>query len=133
MGNLKDLHTKFSTKYPEEKISLTSFRLLRPQQCIPVGAKGTHNVCVCKIHGNIRLKLNGLKREFLKKKFDFTTKYRDYLKKIICSTPTDECYLENCKKCPGPKEVIEDLKENLRKCKIDSITFNQWVTTDRLN
>lgn len=85
--------------------------MLRPKECISVGAKGTHNVCVCKIHGNIRLKQRGLKEEFFRKKFNYQTTYRDILKDMICSNTTADCYLLKCKNCPGVEKVLQVLKE----------------------
>lgn len=131
MADVQDLHANFLKKYPTLKISLAAFRALRPRQCIPVGAKGTHNVCVCKIHGNIRLKMRGLKEEFARKKFNFETPYRDYLKKMVCSKSKDDCFLAICKKCPGAKKALKDLEKIMQQFKIKNVNFNQWLTTDR--
>ena len=78
LDDIEKLHDSFLKQYPDERISLSAFRLLRPQECISVGAKGTHNVCVCKIHGNFKLKLNGLKQEFARKNLDFSTSSHEY-------------------------------------------------------
>ena len=91
------MHADFLVKFPDIKISLSTFIVLRPPQCILAGPKGTHNVCVCKIHGNIRLKLNGLKQELLRKKISFDVTYRDYLNDMVCSNVTADCFLSNCK------------------------------------
>lgn len=131
LGDLEELHANFLEKNPDFLISLSAFRALRPPQCEMVGAKGTHNVCVCKIHGNIRLKQIALKEEFFSKKFNFQDKYKDYLEGMICSAPTFNCYLGDCKKCPGSKKALQKLEATLQHYKIESISFNQWLTTDR--
>lgn len=131
MGDLGSLHANFLQKYPNLKISLSSFVALRPQQCIPVGAKGTHNVCVCKTHENIRLKMKGLRDEFARKKFNYQTTYRDFFKAMICPHPTADCYLLNRKNCPGTEGIRKDLTETLQKYNIQNVSFNQWLTTDR--
>lgn len=131
LGNLDALHAEFVKENPHLKISVSAFTALRPEQCIPVGAKGTHNVCVCKIHGNIRLKMRGLKEEFLRKKFDYQDTYRDYLEAMVCSKPTADCFFGNCKNCPGTVKILNDLKESLQRHGIESVSFNQWLTTDR--
>ena len=118
-------------KFPDLKISLAAFTALRPPQCILAGPKGTHNVCVCKIHGNIRLKFNGLKQELLRKKFDFKKTYRDYLNDMVCLNATGDCFLSNCKSCPNSVIILDELKEILQSCSVEKITFNQWLTTDR--
>ena len=111
MGDINNLHSNFLNKDPDIQISLSAFRVLRPQQCIPVGAKDTHNVCVCKIYGNIRLKLRGLKEEFVRKNFDFKTTYHDYLKDMICNNPSADCFFENCSDCSGTIKIMKDLKK----------------------
>lgn len=131
LENIETLHTNFLTKNPNEQISLSAFRALRPQECIPVGAKSTHNVCVCKTHGNIRLKLKGLKEEFCKKKFKYETSYQDYLKQTVCESSSADCFLGSCEKCPGTTKIIKDLKSLLRNQRIKQISYNQWITTDR--
>lgn len=131
LGNLDNLHSAFLNKHPNSRISLSAFKALRPQQCIPVGPKGTHNVCVCKIHGNIRLKHKGLKEELARKHFNLQYTYRDFFKAMICLNPTADCYLSKCKNCPGPDEIFSDIREALRTYNIENISFNQWLTTDR--
>lgn len=58
--NLNELYQNYKRKYPNDKISLSKFCSLRPQHCITVGCRGTHSVCVCKIHQNVKLMLNAL-------------------------------------------------------------------------
>lgn len=130
MGDLEDRHKDFLKKNLEVSISFSAFRALRSSQCRPVSAKSTHNVCVCRIHGNIRLKQKGLKK-FLRKKFNYQNKYRDYLKDMICSNPSPNCYLGQCKRFPGAEKAPENLKATLEQYKIKSVSFNQWLTTDR--
>lgn len=110
---------------------MSAFQGLKPKQCIPVGAKGTHNVCVCKIHGNARLKLRGLKEEFARKKIKFQTKSSDFLKGMVCPNASTECYLKSCSKCPGAKKALQDLKATMKQAKLKNVAYNQWLTTDR--
>lgn len=71
--NIHDLHTKFEAAFPDEKIGLTKFQALRPRECISAGPSGTLNVCVCKIHQNMKVQFNGFKNE-LKKRESFSPK-----------------------------------------------------------
>lgn len=131
LGNLSDLHKMFLTKYPDEKVSLSAFSILRPPQCILAGPKGTHNVCVCKTHENMRQKFVGLKNELTLKKVEFKNSYRDYFKIINCDEPNSICFLRKCSQCPRGIEVFGELKSTLQKADVRTITFSQWVTTDR--
>ena len=51
--NLRELHLLLK----EEKISVSfsEFCKLRPKNCIIAGASGTHLVCVCTVHQNVKL------------------------------------------------------------------------------
>lgn len=57
--NLQELHRSFQEKHPNYKISLTKFAELRPKHCVLAGSSGTHTVCVCVLHQNVKLLLNG--------------------------------------------------------------------------
>lgn len=127
LGYLDDLHAELVKENPHLKISVSAFRVLRPEQCIPVGAKGTHNVCECKIHGNIRLQMRGLKEEFLRKKFNYQDTYRHYLKAMVCSEASVDCFCGNCKNCPGTEKILNDLKESLERHGIESVSFNNGL------
>lgn len=65
--NIQEIHKKFTDAYPDEKIGLSKFQKLRPRECISAGKSGTHNVCVCKIHQNLKLQLTGFKNELKKR------------------------------------------------------------------
>ena len=66
------------------------------------GASGTHTVCVCTIHQNVKLML-------LATKVPQVPTYHDCLSKMLCDSPLPACYIGKCAKCPG----IEDFKEYL--------------------
>lgn len=58
-GNLKDVYQQFISENKETKISFSKFCSLRPKHCIFAGSGGTHNVCLCPIHENMRLTILG--------------------------------------------------------------------------
>ena len=60
LGNLKELYQAFKNEYPTLHIGFTKFAELRPKHCILAGASGTHAVCVCTIHQNVKLMLEGV-------------------------------------------------------------------------
>lgn len=59
LGNLKDIFRKFRQENPDVKIGLSKFCSFRPSHCILAGSGGTHIVCVCPIHENMRLMASG--------------------------------------------------------------------------
>lgn len=60
MVTIPELFEEFKLSYPDIKISLSSFHLLRPKECIPVGRGVYHNTCACVIHENFDLMLGAL-------------------------------------------------------------------------
>ena len=58
--NLKELYQDFKQKHPTERIGFSKFAEFRPKHCIIAGTSGTHSVCVCTIHQNVKLMLNGI-------------------------------------------------------------------------
>lgn len=57
--NLKELYEAFKQKYSNDVISFSKFASLRPPHCILAGSSGTHTTCVCTVHQNVKLMLDG--------------------------------------------------------------------------
>lgn len=49
----------------------------------------------------------------------------------MCSAPTEECYLGNCKTCPGTNELTEVLEQLFEDHHITDIKYKEWVTLPR--
>ena len=110
LSNLKELYQQFKEKYPLEKIGFSKFAALRPQHCILAGASGTHAVCVCTIHQNVKLMMIGGKIGELSSEDDIPLKeYGHCLARIICNPPQPDCYFWIYCSCSG----ISNLKEHL--------------------
>lgn len=59
--DLKELFQCFRDEYPEEKVGFSKFASLRPKNCVLAGTSGTHTICVCILHQNIKLMMLGNK------------------------------------------------------------------------
>lgn len=129
--NLKEAHVFFKEKYPEAKVQFSKFAQLRPKYCILPGATGTHSVCVCSIHQNVKLMVDGSSLVRLTSDNLKISSYNDCLAYIVCNPPTHDCYLQRCELCPGCDHIIEQFKLIYEEKMIDSISYKQWVTTDR--
>ena len=57
--NLRELYQAFKEEHSEINIGFTKFSVLRPANCILAGSSGTHSVCVCAYHQNVKLLLIG--------------------------------------------------------------------------
>ncbi|KAF2901339.1 hypothetical protein ILUMI_04845 [Ignelater luminosus] len=140
MCNIDELYQQFKSEYPDTKVGLTKFFTLRPKQCIFAGDSGTHVVCVCIYHQNVKLILNGGDIPSLTSESVIPlTSYKDCLKKMMCPNPTPICHLmtqkapsnERCSNCPGLTEIREHLKTIFDENQITSVQFSTWIGTDR--
>lgn len=57
--NLSELYESFKMQHVDINIGFSKFCDLRPQHCVPVGADGTHATCLCQLHQNVALMLQG--------------------------------------------------------------------------
>ena len=89
----------FKDRYSDETIGFSKFACLHPKHCILAGASGTHSVCVCTIHQNVKLMMLGVKLPDLTVSDDVF--YHHCIAQMICNPPLPECYLGACSVCPG--------------------------------
>lgn len=127
--NLRELYLKFKEQHPELKIGFSKFAECRPQYCVLAGASGTHSVCVCVYHQNVKLLLSGLKNSGVS--LEKMNTYKDCIAQIVCKDPTPQCYLNNCHNCPGVDQLKNELVLFLENSDIKDIKFQMWQTTDR--
>lgn len=124
--NIKELYVEFQKAYPTVKIGISKFFQLRPKWCITVGTAGTHSVCVCMIHQNVKLMLAGIS---VKKE-----EYKTLISKTVCNMEEKECMLHSCDACPGQAGATEYLWQILTEKDThpdDEVEFQQWVHIDR--
>lgn len=130
--DIKVLHSMFKEKYPQYPIGFSKFAELRPKWCVVAGASGTHSVCVCTTHQNVKLMIDAINLKNLTK--DCETEigdYKDCIKFILCKKPTTACHLLECKKCPDMEEFSILVLELLEKNNIQQVIFSTWTSTDR--
>ncbi|KAJ8677176.1 hypothetical protein QAD02_012963 [Eretmocerus hayati] len=128
--NLKECYQSFKDEHPEVSVGFSRFAEALPPYVILAGATGTHTVCVCKIHKNFKLLIHALDLESIDdqlRKWD----YKDILARIICSSPTHECYLRKCLSCPDIHVIVHEITRMLRRESINVITSKQWTNVDR--
>jgi hypothetical protein len=123
--NLNELYENYRMKYPEDKVGLSKFCMLRPQECVTVGCRGTHSVCVCTIHQNVKLMVSVLPGG--------AGDYHDLMKCLVCSTDEKLCMIHRCANCPNSEALrnyLESLFEGSNDNVSDQIHYKQWVTVD---
>ncbi len=126
LWNLSDAYEIFCREFPEVKISFSKFAYLRPKECILAGTSGSHNVCVCMTHENVRLMCKpvgailGLKSE------------RDLLEKISCTKKSFLCAKNKCNDCQELEATFkQDAMNKLFQDSAREIYYNQWLMQDR--
>lgn len=131
LSNLKEAYIIFKEKYPQMKVGFSKFAELRPKHCVLVGKSGTHSVCVCTTHQNIKLMIENSQLGKLTNG-EFAT-YKNFLAKVLCNPPSIDCIMGDCTSCPGTDELKNTLENVLEENMIENVTFRQWVTVDRCN
>ena len=122
----------FKDEHPEERIGFSKFASLRPKHCILAGASGTHSVCVCTYHQNVKLMLHGARlSEMVGSDSSLFKSYDHCIARVICNPPQPKCYLNECRQCPGVATIKASLLNLLDENTIDNITYQQWVNVDR--
>lgn len=121
--NLNELFVLFKKENPDCKIGRSKFCQLRPKWCILAGASGTHNVCVCPYHQNVKLMIDGAK---------LAVDYKDLIDLIVCNSENYSCMVGKCEECPG-KEVLTDVFSSSDEYELmpDEITYKKWIVADR--
>ena len=95
--NLKEAYRHFKDTFPTEKVGFSKFAELRPKHCVLAGSSGTHSVCVCTIHQNVKLMMHGAK--LFNMKYDdisLETYHHCLAHLIICNPPLPICYMGSC-------------------------------------
>lgn len=133
LGNLREIYKHFKDTYPSVNIGFSKFAELRPKNCVIAGSSGTHCVCVCTLHQNIKLMIIGanLQKIKLKENEKSLDSYKSCISKIVCNPPNKDCYLNKCDNCPKINSFKDALQEALEEEMIENITYKQWMSVDR--
>ena len=102
------MYCEFKDKNPDKKVGFSKFAELRPRHCVLAGASGTHSVCVCTIHQNIKLMMYNVRLSTL-------PTYHYCLARIMCNPP------RYCKVQRGAYNEND----------MDQIIYKQWISTNR--
>ena len=125
---VKQLYAAFKSKYASEenvKIGISKFHALRPKWCISAGKSGTHAVCCCTIHENVKLLCDAL---------SCAVNYKDIVSLAICNIESRSCYLLKCDLCPSYDYMKAYLLGYFPDYDVDdelTVTFKEWVCVDR--
>lgn len=133
LSNLSELYQLFKEKYPRNRLGFSKFCQLRPKNCILAGGSGTHTVCVCTTHQNVKLMMSSIGFSSISWDGDSSPlkSYHSCLAKIMCNPPSQECWMNECKQCPGVEPLHDALVNQFEDNLVDEVTYKQWITVDR--
>ena len=103
------------------KISFLKFASLHQKWCITVGPKGSHSLCVCCIHQNVKLVLSAANLE---------KDYHDLLEMIVCDRDSKECMVHRCPSCPGIDNLVGFLRRSFLSNRMDNDTEGESSEED---
>ena len=114
---LKEAYASFKEQFPNDKIGFSKFAELRPKECVLPGSAGTHSVCVCTTHQNMKLMFIGSNIEVLTKDTEMElSSPQDCLIYMQCNPPSKFCYLGLCEECCGEDRLKTHCKSYLFVC-----------------
>ena len=120
MYDLKDLYQNWMKDTRCDVIpSLTFFSQLRPKECIFAGDTGTHNICVCLVHQNVKLKLASM---------NVKKSYKEVIEVGVCSMDNSDCMFHKCIQCPnkdGIRKLLFSTETDNSRC----IKYSNWIYT----
>ncbi|CAF2174414.1 unnamed protein product [Rotaria magnacalcarata] len=152
--NLKEAYQSFKEKHPALKIGFSKFAELRPKECVLPGSSGTHSVCICTKHQNVKLMMAAIEKVFkyvnyqehvqfplsaessmlhdtLQLDTSYICHYSHCLALLQCNPPQESCFLGKCTNCPEKKSFTDLLTAVFDRTGLDEIEFRQWISTDR--
>lgn len=132
--NLREAYKLFKTKHPSLKVGFSKFAELRPKECILAGGAGTHSVCVCTIHQNIKLMIVGSGLSCCTEGEEIhLSDYTSCLAATTCNEKSIDCFFhDQCSDCNSlSNNFAEYLETIFEKHMIDDISYQRWISTDR--
>lgn len=132
MMDMRELYASYKKINPDVKIGYSTFLKLKPKHIILPGASGTHAVCVCTKHENVKMMLDaiGIKKLTLNCETPISD-YKDCLRLLTCENPSRKCHFNQCEECPDVKVFGDKINDLLEKTGATDVEYGHWTSTDR--
>ena len=118
---LKELYTEFKKQNPK---GFAKFCVIRPKWSIIFASKGSHTVCVCSYHQNVKLLCSTISGNL---------DYKEYMNLCVCDLADPNSMFHLCELCPDitilTNYLINIFEDNYSDDD-DKINYKQWVATD---
>ena len=126
---VKELYSAFKRKYADQenvKIGISKFSSLRPKWCVTAGASGTHSVCCCTIHENVKLLCDSINSKIT---------YKSLMSLAVCDLQSRDCCMLKCNLCPTVDYVKAYILSFFPGYESEGddiiVSFKEWVSVDR--
>ncbi|XP_058789571.1 uncharacterized protein LOC131663272 [Phymastichus coffea] len=117
----KDLYNSWKEITTQSSIPcLAFFCQLQPPYCFFAGEPGTHNICVCSTHDNVKLKTAAVNPKI---------SYREAIAASVCSTNNKCCMFRKCNSCPSQDSVYQFLSDGIDIESMRNVKYTIWSTT----
>lgn len=126
MFPIKEVHGMFCLENPDEKIGLSKFSSLRPNNVLSC-QKMPHNVCCCQIHENMRGCLKALQKS--DPCFEDLMTDNAMHKNFVCDDSTEDCFLNRCGSCNSSARLKN--KASVVMNPLGMISWSKWVKANK--
>ena len=121
----------FRSVHPDQKIGFSKFAELRPEECILVGPSGTHTVCVCREHENVKLMVNAGMLNKIQMGGVYLLTYKHCIAQLCCNPPSISCIRRTCEACPKASVFADKLTDAYEEMHVDKVEYRKWSKQDR--
>ena len=118
--NIMEAYQLFKTGNPEVQLGKSRFFDFRPKH-VQVMANIPHNVCICKVHGNIDSLLEGLSKVFP----ECPRSGRSLIEAQVCQRKSDKCMLGACMICANNQFTLNLSNDDESEDEM-SIKWRRW-------
>lgn len=132
--NINEAYQMFKKMNENVKVGVSKFASVRPRECRPpLEVLGTHSVCVCLYHQNVKLTIDALRKNMQLPDHllqgDEGKQYRNFCAMLMCEDAKDDCYLRNCRHCLKSGKLHALLDGLFENSPIERLTYKPWIST----
>ena len=121
LDNMRNLHKKFVSVYPDVKISLSTFVKLRPFW-VKKPRVQDRETCLCKVHENAKLL-----HDRLAKIGALQGTLKETMERTVCSSTNRKCMYGSCKSCMRQDKVLFDAENETIEPSCEKTFWYQWI------
>jgi hypothetical protein len=100
LGNLKEMYGFFKSKFAARNFRFSKSAELCIQHCVSTGGSGTHSICVCSVHQNVKLMKSGSEQNITPAEDDVPLKSHKICTELCVIHHNPHSVLCECPLCP---------------------------------